>query len=178
MPKGETASAAQVVRAPEFSLSFSDRDIFVNVSASSFDDLFERVARANEQFAKLMASRNAISLAATSSPTADSTGGSEGRPADNDAAESAEEVGQPGEVDHGELDAGKDGNGDEGAASQSAAPEVTYDQVREAVLKLSATKGRDAAIGVLDTFGVGNAKELTEDQWAEAVAALTEALAA
>ena len=153
----------------------------LKIVAGSMPELADQIAHANAQFAALAASRNAISLApdaaATSFP-ADSTGGSEALPAD-------EPVSQPGVADSGDMTAGKEGNGapeagteevEQAASDPEPASDVTYDDVRAAVTKLAASKGREAALGVLDTFGVDHGSKLTEGQWSEAVAALTAAL--
>lgn len=54
---------------------------------------------------------------------------------------------------------------------------VPYEKVRDAVVSLSSTKGRDAAVAVLTTLGVKTAKELTPDQYGAALDALTKAAA-
>jgi hypothetical protein len=61
----------------------------------------------------------------------------------------------------------------EEAAAESR---VEYAQVRDAVVKLGAAKGRAAVVKVLDSFGVDHGSKLTEDQWPAALAALTTAL--
>jgi hypothetical protein len=170
---------------PPVSLLVNDEIGSVRFDANDFGDLFAKIARRNEQLAAWAASRNAITTASpAASPTADSTSGSEGRPARKrkPAAETGEE--------HG---GGKGGSGDakaaaeetdttvvepEGATEPAAAEDasaVTYDDVRNAVVGLAAAKGRDAAIAVLDQFGVDHASKLTEAQWPEALAALTDA---
>lgn len=60
-------------------------------------------------------------------------------------------------------------------ASPSDGP-ITYEHVKKAVTNLSLKKGRDAVLGVFETFGVDHGSKLTEDQWPAALAALTEAL--
>jgi hypothetical protein len=69
-------------------------------------------------------------------------------------------------------------------AETSAAPvkadtsdAVPYEKVRDAVVSLSSTKGRDAAVAVLNGLGVKNAKELKPEQYATALDALTKAAA-
>lgn len=54
---------------------------------------------------------------------------------------------------------------------------VSLDEVKAAVLKLAATKGRDAAVGVLQSFGAAKAPELKPEQYAPALDALTKAMA-
>lgn len=65
------------------------------------------------------------------------------------------------------------------AAATPADPEtlVSLDEVKAAVLKLAATKGRDAAVGVLQSFGAAKAPELTPEQYAPALDALNKAMA-
>lgn len=53
---------------------------------------------------------------------------------------------------------------------------VTLDEIKAAVLKLAATKGRDAAVGVLQSFGAAKAPELKPEQYAPALDALTKAM--
>ena len=53
---------------------------------------------------------------------------------------------------------------------------VSLDEVKAAVLKLAATKGRDAAVAVLQSFGVAKAPELKPEQYAPALDALTKAM--
>lgn len=60
---------------------------------------------------------------------------------------------------------------------EPALPAIEYSTVAAAVLGLVKAKGKDTAIGVLANFGVGNAKELTVEQYAEALEALTAAAA-
>jgi len=66
----------------------------------------------------------------------------------------------------------------EAAAVEEKQPaeEITYPDIQTAVKNLAAAKGRDAAIAVLDTFGVDHASKLQTTQWAEAHAALVAAL--
>lgn len=54
---------------------------------------------------------------------------------------------------------------------------VPYEKVRDAVVSLSSTKGRDAAVAVLNGLGVKNAKELKPEQYPAALDALTKAAA-
>lgn len=63
------------------------------------------------------------------------------------------------------------------SATDADTDPVTYEDVRAAVTRLAALKGRDAALAVLDTFGVDHGSKLTEDQWAPALAALAAAAA-
>lgn len=64
--------------------------------------------------------------------------------------------------------------------SSSATPEVkaetTYQEAAAAVLELSKVKGRDAALGVLSSFGVANLKEVKAEQYGAVLAAATNAL--
>lgn len=53
---------------------------------------------------------------------------------------------------------------------------VTYEDVRKAVLALSAAKGRDTTVDVLGAFGVDHASKLTKDQWPQALAKLQGAM--
>ncbi len=59
---------------------------------------------------------------------------------------------------------------------EAAAEAVKYSDVQAAVTRLAAAKGRDAVIAVFDQFGVDHGSKLTEAQWSEAVAALTDKL--
>lgn len=75
-------------------------------------------------------------------------------------------------------------------AKETSAPakgEVTYDDVKNAVLEIAKVKGRDASIDLLAPFGVvsgqgnerkGNMKGLQEKQYADVVAKAKEMLAA
>lgn len=53
---------------------------------------------------------------------------------------------------------------------------VTLDEIKAAVLKLAATKGRDAAVGVLQSFGAAKAPELKPEQYGDALTALNNAM--
>lgn len=53
---------------------------------------------------------------------------------------------------------------------------VTLDEIKAAVLKLAATKGRDAAVGVLQSFGAAKAPELKPEQYGDALTALNDAM--
>ncbi len=55
------------------------------------------------------------------------------------------------------------------------APVLTYEDVTKATLALAAARGRDAAVAVLNTFGVDHGSKLTQDQWAPYIAAATAA---
>ena len=54
---------------------------------------------------------------------------------------------------------------------------MTYDAVRDAVLKVSAERGRAAAVAVLEKFGTKHAKELAPAQYGAVAAALLATLA-
>ena len=63
------------------------------------------------------------------------------------------------------------------AADSPSEPAVDYPTLQKAVFALANAKGRDAVIGLMkDTFGVGSAKELKPEQWADALAAVNAAL--
>lgn len=64
------------------------------------------------------------------------------------------------------------------AAATPADPEtlVSIDEVKAAVLKLAATKGRDAAVAVLQSFGAAKVPELKPEQYAPALEALNNAM--
>ncbi len=49
---------------------------------------------------------------------------------------------------------------------------LTYTHVSEATLRLVAEKGKPAAVAVLESFGVANARELSESQWDAYLAAI------
>lgn len=53
---------------------------------------------------------------------------------------------------------------------------VSIDEVKVAVLKLAATKGRDAAVAVLQSFGAAKAPELKPEQYARVLEALNNAM--
>lgn len=53
---------------------------------------------------------------------------------------------------------------------------VTLDEIKAAVLKLAATKGRDAAVAVLQSFGAAKAPELKPEQYGDALTALNDAM--
>lgn len=54
---------------------------------------------------------------------------------------------------------------------------VTIDEVKAAVLKLAATKGREAAVAVLLSFGAAKAPELKPEQYGAALDALNAKMA-
>lgn len=54
---------------------------------------------------------------------------------------------------------------------------VTIDEVKAAVLKLAATKGREAAVAVLQSFGAAKAPELKPEQYGDVLAALNAKMA-
>jgi len=58
---------------------------------------------------------------------------------------------------------------------EEKAPVVAYDQVKQAVVELVTSKGRDAVVAVLSKFNVSTAKDLPEAEWAPCLKALTEA---
>ena len=58
-----------------------------------------------------------------------------------------------------------------------AAEPIAYADVSKLILKVSSTKGRDAAVAILNKFGAANLKEVKPEQYAEVVAAANEALA-
>lgn len=60
--------------------------------------------------------------------------------------------------------------------NESEASAVTYEDVSNAIVTLHRTKGRDAAVALLQRFGLENARGATEDQWADIVAAAKEEL--
>jgi hypothetical protein len=51
-----------------------------------------------------------------------------------------------------------------------------YEELRQAVLKVAEVKGHKTAIAILADFGVTHAKQITEDKFAEALAAFKDAL--
>lgn len=53
---------------------------------------------------------------------------------------------------------------------------LSYEHVSEATLKLVAEKGKPAAVAVLESFGVTNARALTEAQWRPYLGAIITAL--
>ena len=61
-------------------------------------------------------------------------------------------------------------------ASTAADPAVTYKEAAEAVTKLSRTKGRDAAIAVLKSFGADKLPDVKPEDFAAVVAACQAAL--
>lgn len=54
---------------------------------------------------------------------------------------------------------------------------VTIDEVKAAVLKLAATKGREAAVAVLQSFGAAKAPELKPEQYGAVLDALNAKMA-
>lgn len=62
------------------------------------------------------------------------------------------------------------------ASSSDASPSVDYPTLQKAVFAL-AGKSRDAAAAVAASMGVKTFKELGQDKWAEALAAVTDKLA-
>jgi len=60
-------------------------------------------------------------------------------------------------------------------AEAAAAP--TYEDVKKLVLLLSSEKGREPTVALLGTFGVAKAPDLKPEQYADAIAAFTKALA-
>jgi hypothetical protein len=65
------------------------------------------------------------------------------------------------------------------AAAVQPSPPVgpTYDDVKGLVFKVAETKGRDVALSVLAKFGVQKGQDLKPEQYADAVKALSDALA-
>lgn len=61
-------------------------------------------------------------------------------------------------------------------ASTAADPAVTYKEAAEAVTKLSRTKGRDAAIAVLKSFGADKLPDVKTEDFAAVVAACQAAM--
>lgn len=55
--------------------------------------------------------------------------------------------------------------------------DLSYQQVADLVMKVSRTKGRDAAIGIFKQFGVGKLPEAKPEQYADIYKACEEALA-
>lgn len=62
------------------------------------------------------------------------------------------------------------------ASTVADAPAVSYKEAAEAVTKLSRTKGRDAAIAVLKSFGADKLPDVKPEQFAAVVAACQAAL--
>jgi hypothetical protein len=71
---------------------------------------------------------------------------------------------------------GKPAANDAPQAQNANAASIPYDDVKAAILKLSAAKGRDAAVAVLKQFGVAKGTELTPEQYPAALKAFTVAL--
>lgn len=63
-------------------------------------------------------------------------------------------------------------------AEKPTTSEVDYADVQKAVVALAATKGRGAALEVLEQFGVDHASKVDEGKWGELLAALTDAATA
>lgn len=62
------------------------------------------------------------------------------------------------------------------STTASTAPSVDYPTLQKAVFALANAKGRDAVVNLLkDQFKVNSAKELTPEQYADALAAVTAA---
>lgn len=59
----------------------------------------------------------------------------------------------------------------------AAAEGITYEAVAAAITKLSRTKGRDAAVGVLAQFDAKKLPDVAPEKFAEVLAAAEEALA-
>lgn len=47
------------------------------------------------------------------------------------------------------------------------APEVTYDQVKKAIIGLASTKGKEIAVAMLQRFGAKSGTDLKAEQWPE-----------
>jgi hypothetical protein len=68
--------------------------------------------------------------------------------------------------------------------SQAAAPapvsespsKLTYDEVKNLVLKVNREKGREATVALLSSFGATNAQQIPEPKWAEVVEAANKVL--
>ncbi|WP_374312467.1 hypothetical protein [Dongia sp.] len=71
---------------------------------------------------------------------------------------------------------GKPSANDAPQAQNANAASIPYDDVKAAILKLSAAKGRDAAVAVLKQFGVAKGTELTPEQYPDALKAFSLAL--
>ena len=67
------------------------------------------------------------------------------------------------------------------AAASPATPKAdapTYQDAATAITKLSREKGRDTAVALLAKFGAANLKEVKPEQFADVIAAATEAMGA
>ena len=62
-------------------------------------------------------------------------------------------------------------------AQDNDEPQVVYADVQKAVTHLAASKGRDAVMKVLGSFGVDHGTKLKPEQWVDAVAELEKAAA-
>jgi hypothetical protein len=58
---------------------------------------------------------------------------------------------------------------------EAAPPAVAYSDVQKAVFDLSTAKGKPAVLAVFEGLGISHAKELAEQDWPKAIAALREA---
>jgi hypothetical protein len=154
-------------------------NIEFKITADSADDLVAALASVNATFAKYAASPAAIA-AATANPAND--GPSDPEPpkasrAPKQAPKKAEETPQEagGPLVSPTLTAEPAAVlGATSAPVGETAPAVPYEDVRAAVTKLATTKGREAVIAVLDSFGVDHASKLPQDKWGEALAALVD----
>lgn len=142
----------------------------ITIQGETLETFAERIAAVNAQFATLASSRNALSAAASEpkmkpkpAPKAD-----EGKAEDPKNVVNAAET----------PTASPAAETASAAVSPADDAKIEYAQVSTAVLSLVKAKGRDAAVAVLSQFGVGNAKELAEAQWPEALEALNAELTA
>jgi hypothetical protein len=60
--------------------------------------------------------------------------------------------------------------------AETSAPALTYDQVKNQVLKVNREKGREATVALLQQFGATNAQQIPEAKWAELVEAANKVL--
>ena len=157
----------------------------ITIQGETLETFAERIAAVNAQFATLATSRNALS-AADKKAIADA----KANKADDEAREALQAKRNAGRA--GKAEEPLDGTPSPAPAAEEKAPaaepaevsasdeapKIEYAQVSTAVLSLVKAKGRDAAVAVLSQFGVGNAKELAEAQWPEALEALNAELTA
>jgi len=152
-------------------------NIEFKITAESADDLVATLASVNATFAKYAASPTAIA-AATASPANDGPTDPKPPKASRVKAEPEQERAEPQQEASGPLASPTPTAklAEVSAATSDLAgeiaPTVDYDEVKRAVTKLATTKGRDAVIAVLDSFGVDHASKLPEDQWNKALTAL------
>lgn len=171
-----TIETVQTGPTHSFSFTYDDGKGWTSVNAPTVIELLEAIEARSKALAAFAASRNALS-AADAKAIADA----KVNRADDEAREALQAKRNAAKPEP-QAEVAAETESAEPASNEPASADVIakveYAQVSAAVLSLVKAKGRDAAVAVLSEFGVGNAKELAEDRWAEALDRLNAELGA